>query len=606
MSGRLKLAIGLAATVVLCSPAVFAATPAPLSGSIAGFVRDPGGIPQMGATVVLLNRYDKVLQQTLTNERGIFGFAALAPDIYSVRVTLTSFVPAIKQKIAVQPGMQSLLYVDLASILSSIELVYAAPGQGALMSDDWKWTLKASTGTRPILRVLPGTSASDPDKRDKTVGAMFSDTRGVLKVSAGDPGSLGGSSTQTDLGTAFALATSVFGRNQLQVSGNVGYSAHAGIPAAGFRTSYSRDGIGPEVALTVQQVYLPGRGDLGMLAGQPAGAPPLRTMSVSMHDSVALTDNLRVDYGAALDSVSFLSHLNYLSKFARVNYSLGDNGMLRVAYSSGAPPVELLGSTAAGLGQAEAARNDTTALAADLMALSQLPRLALLQGRTTVERSQDFELGYEKQVHSTTFDVTGYHESVTNAAMTIATPDDVFPIGDVLPDISSRSSVLNAGSFDRFGYAASATQALGDKFELSASAGRGGALELTQHQLDLPSADDLRSKIRGTQRFWASARATATVPITGTHVTASYQWTDYSALMPAHFYLTQRAYPEPGLNIYLRQPIPSILGMPGRLEATAELRNALAQGYLPISSGGQPILLIQSPRALRGGLSFIF
>jgi hypothetical protein len=603
MTGRLKLAIGVLSALAVCAPATFAAASAPLSGSIAGFVRDTTGIPQMGATVVLFNRYEKLIQQTITNERGIFGFDALTPDVYSVRVSLASFVPAIKQKIAVQPGMQSLLYVDLASILSSIELVYAAPGQGALMSDDWKWSLKASNGTRPILRMLPGTSTSDPDKRDKPVGSVFSDTRGVLKVSAGDPGSLGSSTSQTDLGTAFALATSVFGRNQLQVSGNVGYNSGAAMPTAGFRTSYSRDGFGPSVALTVQQVYLPGRGDLPMWTG-PDGAPPLRTMSISIHDSVALTDDLRVDYGAALDSVSFLSHLNYLSNFARFNYSLGDKGLLRLAYSSGAPPVQFLAGT--GTSQNQESRGDSTALAADLAALSQLPRLALLDGRTTVERSQDFELGYEKQFHSTTIDVTGYHESVTNSAITIAAPDELFAPGEVLPDLSSKSSILNAGSFVRFGYAASVTQGLGDKFELSASAGRGGALELTQHELDVPSADDLRSKIRTTQRFWASARAAATVPVTGTKVTASYQWTDYSALMPAHLYLTQRAYPEPGLNIYVRQPIPGFLGMPGRLEATAELRNALAQGYLPISAGGQSILLIQSPRALRGGLSFIF
>ncbi len=43
-----------------------------------------------------------------------------------------------------------------------------------------------------------------------------------------------------------------------------------------------------------------------------------------------------------------------------------------------------------------------------------------------------------------------------------------------------------------------------------------------------------------------------------------------------------------------------------RREATAELRSGLGQGYLPITEGGQHVLLIQSPRALRGGLSFIF
>jgi hypothetical protein len=77
--------------------------------------------------------------------------------------------------------------------------------------------------------------------------------------------------------------------------------------------------------------------------------------------------------------------------------------------------------------------------------------------------------------------------------------------------------------------------------------------------------------------------------------------------MPSRFYLTQRAYTEPGLNIHVRQPIPSFPGMPGRLEATADFRNMLAQGYLPIAaSGSQRLLLMQAPRAVRGGLSFIF
>jgi hypothetical protein len=40
---------------------------------------------------------------------------------------------------------------------------------------------------------------------------------------------------------------------------------------------------------------------------------------------------------------------------------------------------------------------------------------------------------------------------------------------------------------------------------------------------------------------------------------------------------------------------------------SAELRNLLAQGYLPVSSpDGRRLWLIQLPRAVRGGISFIF
>ena len=77
--------------------------------------------------------------------------------------------------------------------------------------------------------------------------------------------------------------------------------------------------------------------------------------------------------------------------------------------------------------------------------------------------------------------------------------------------------------------------------------------------------------------------------------------------MPAHVYLTNSPSRDTGWNVSVRQPLPGIFGMGGRIEASAELRNALAQGYLSLATAdGGRILLIQSPRALRGGFAFIF
>ena len=99
---------------------------------------------------------------------------------------------------------------------------------------------------------------------------------GVLRVSAGDGESFA-SGSQEDLGTAFAVATSVYGTTRLQFSGNVGYIGNSTIPAAGFRTSYSRnpDGVtgdadsGPVVTLTVRQLSFRIKGDIG---GRRSGA----------------------------------------------------------------------------------------------------------------------------------------------------------------------------------------------------------------------------------------------------------------------------------------------------------------------------------------------
>lgn len=577
-------------------------------------VRNSSGIPQMGATVFLYNRSEKLLARVLTNERGLFGFGLLSPDIYSVRVSLASFVPAVKQKIAVQPGMQSLLYVDMRSVLSSIELVYAKPGDGALMSDDWKWVLKESASTRPVLRVLPGSVpsgsvTSDPQQQSPSDPApVFSDTKGVFSVSGGEAGSLGSSSFgsssfgsswgQADLGTAFALATSFYGRNQIDLSGNVGYSAQ-GLPDAGFHTSFSRDGLGPEVGLTVQQVYLSPRGLAGPVA-QP-DAPALRSMSVSIHDTRAITDNLRVDYGSSLDSVTYLDHVNSLNEFGRLTYDLGARGKVIVAYSSGAPPVELA------VEPRDSVSGDAEALAQDLAALAVLPRLSLLDGHSAIQRSQDVEIGYEKRLHDTKLNVSAYHERVTNNALTLVAPEGMFAPGDLLPDLSSQNSIFDSGTYHRSGVSGSVAQALGEHLEIGSSAGSGGALAPDGQDISATTAEALRSRLQTVQRFWASAWASARIPVTGTIITGSYQWMDYNdTIMPDHFYLTLSQFTQPGLNFLVRQPIPAVPGIPCRLEATAEVQNGLAQGYLPVNEGGQNVTLVQSPRALRGGLSFIF
>jgi hypothetical protein len=96
-----------------------------------------------------------------------------------------------------------------------------------------------------------------------------------------------------------------------------------------------------------------------------------------------------------------------------------------------------------------------------------------------------------------------------------------------------------------------------------------------------------------------------TLPRTGTRISANYGWTDFHVLMPAHYFITQAANQDIGVNVYVRQPLPRG-GMPWRMEAIAELRNLLAQGYIPIGDAAQRSVLTNAPRALRGGLNFIF
>lgn len=595
-----KIAFGVLTGLVCAVPAYPASAAGSLSGQIIGHVRGATGVAQMGATVILYNRYDRVLQQGLTNERGAFQFASLAPDLYSIRVTLSSFVPAFRRNISVEPGVTSLLTINMASVLSSVELVYSPGTPGALMTDDWKWVLRSSQATRPVLRFRPNqVDISDGTRTSSSrAEAVFSDTRGLVKVSAGDPGALDSSANQPDLGTSFALATSVYGRNHVAVSGNVGYTSRSGLPAAGFRTAFSREVMGtdsPEVTLTMRQVYLPtSRG--GLSYGQDAG-PALRTMSITTRDQLQLTDDLRLEYGFAFESVSFLERLNYASPFARATYKAGNAGSLQLAYSSGAPPAELF----TGTGEKEADLHQ------DLAVLSLLPRVTLRDGNARVQRSQNMEIGFQRVVGPRTFSVGAYRESISNSALMMAAPFGFYASSDVLPDFSSQSSVFNIGHFSRMGYIASVSQSIGDRLDVALSYGRAGVLTRAQRDLESRDPDELRSLLRSNNRSWVAARVSGTVPVVGTRLASGYGWTDPHALMPMHLYLTQKSTPDMGWNVSVRQPLPAIPGLFGRFEAVAELRNLLAQGYLPFTTAdNRRILLIQAPRAVRGGVSFIF
>ena len=117
----------------------------------------------------------------------------------------------------------------------------------------------------------------------------------------------------------------------------------------------------------------------------------------------------------------------------------------------------------------------------------------------------------------------------------------------------------------------------------------------------------LQNFVAATTSNIAAAEVRAVVPYIGTQFSSGYGWVDNGKVIPRHVFTTQTNRVSPGFNIYLRQPLPSVFGLPGRLELTADLRNLLAQGYLPIGiTPGHQVLIVQAPRAIRGGLNFIF
>jgi hypothetical protein len=584
--------------VALSAPSPSSAiTPLVLSGSLVGTVRDLVGIPQMGAAVFLYDHRDKLCERVLTDSLGNFGFKGLNPDLYSIRVTMTSFLPALRNHIQIVPGAEKNLAVSLSTLFSSIQLATPQPGQsGSMMTDDWKWVLRTSSARRPVLRILP----NDPKTQQQQGSSIFSDTHALVKFSGGDAST----GSEADLGTAFGVMTSVFGTNQLQVVANVGFVSATGMPTAGFRTTLSRK-MGdstPSITVTMRQLAVSGR-LTAAFAGNPGpdtGTSYLRTMSVSMSNKTQLTDELQIEYGMESDTVSYVSRHHYTSPYAKLTYVL-PFAEVDFTYTAGNGRPDLQNTGEPG--------NEAGDLERDVAALAMIPRFSMLDGSAKVQTGQNFELGVSRALGSREIRVTAYRESVKNAALNVSLPpggpNDPFA-AEILPDLFSDTSVLNAGDYHTLGYTTALTQNLGENYHLTVSYGLTGVLVPGESG---PVADDaeLRSLIHAEHRSALTTQASGTIRKTGTKFTGSYQFTDYQSATSGHIYATDPSHPEAGLNIYIRQPIPHASTHLGRMEATLDLKNMMAQGYMPIGlADGRKLLLMRTPRSLRGGLSFTF
>ncbi len=586
----------LAGLLALSGPVRAADWATPVTGNLLGTVVDTTGTPQIGASIKLFNKYDRMVAKTLSTTDGRFAFAGLAPDFYSLQVSLESFVPAFRDKISIRAGANSMLQINLATLFSSIQLNSTIP-VGA-MSNDWKWVLRSSPATRPITRFLPDAD----DDADETASAavrpqLFSGTRMLVGISSGDAGLMDSGSLTPDLGTQFALATNVYGKNELQLAGKMGQNtADASSNNFAICAIYSPGaalGLAnpPEISMTISQVRM-----LPVAQGADEGSLVLRSMSLSFYEQTDVTDHIHAEYGVTGESVDYLQHSSRISPFARVTTDLGRAGTVLLAYSDGGRPDELTEHSVSKNAEPENLLDDD--LAEPVNALARMPQISEKNGRLELQRTQNMEAGFSKTVGSRTYAFSVFSERVSNGRISVAGKLTPLDGGNLLSDGISTTSIYNIGNYQRDGYMGSVDQRIGTLVSLQAAYGRMGAF----------TASDIVSGDMNTQdRNFASMGIRARIPKSGTRISAHYGWTDPRAAIPQHTFTTQNVSYAPGLNIAVRQPLPSFFGMPGHLELTGDLRNLLSQGYLPFGGvAGNQLLIVEAPKAIRGGLSLTF
>jgi hypothetical protein len=176
--------------------------------------------------------------------------------------------------------------------------------------------------------------------------------------------------------------------------------------------------------------------------------------------------------------------------------------------------------------------------------------------------------------------------------------------GNVLPDLYSGTFSYQGRDLDTHGVRILAQRKLGSKITASVDYEYGGVLDLENEQASLQDARDWMA-IRNRQSL--SGKISGKSSHYKTQWIASYRWTDGQALTPVDMFNASPGQSEPFLNFFLRQPIPGTGFLAGHMDALIDVRNLLAQGYVPVlGQDGRTVYLVQSARAVRGGLAFTF
>jgi len=175
------------------------------------------------------------------------------------------------------------------------------------------------------------------------------------------------------------------------------------------------------------------------------------------------------------------------------------------------------------------------------------------------------------------------------------------PSEDFFPDFYSANFALDGGEMNSWGTRVAFRQKLSEDLETLVLYAWAGALTPE----DLAAALDPRDTLQTRNRHSLAGRVSTRVPRLGTRLAASYKWISGPAVSRQDAFGEANFNLDPNLNLTVRQPIPAFFSG-SRIEAIADFRNLLAQGYVPVQTPDGTVVLVSQFRTFRGGFSFQF
>jgi hypothetical protein len=577
--GALLVTLGVCAAA---PPAEAQSTHKATRGTISGIVRDPAGVPQLGANVEVLAETPGTLiaHQFLTNTEGLFRAENLVPGLYTVRVTLAGYLPALQKHVQISSNLTTVVRVQLESLFASIEELRRSPANATAEPDDWKWVLRSASGMRPVLQW----HEEDTDDTTALIGDLGA-PRQLGQVEFTDGARRPGSVANIDgaPGTVFAYDQR-FGRdNHLVFAGQASYDQDA--PAGGLATVWVPLGLeqdGPRTTIVLREAKI-----------GPTG-PTFRGARIDQSGSMKFGDGLVVRTGGEYVLVGVGPSAWSLRPRVEVENKISDNWYLDAVYAALPAAVTNGDNSVAYL--TDTAQPNVLTSAMDQ--LDGFPALLWHDGRSVLENGRHEEISAERKLDNHgLLQIAVFHDDNSHVAL-FGRGSGLSP-ADYFQDYYSNAFAYDGGSSVSWGGRAALREKISADLEMTAIYAFSGAL-VPYAMVD----GGLRDALRTASRESAAVNLTGKVPVTRTKLTVGYKWVGGMALSRIDPYGEAVYDLSPYLHIGIRQPLP--WPTVGHWEANAECDNLLAQGNVLMNSRDGQVLLMPTFRTFRGGLSLQF
>jgi Carboxypeptidase regulatory-like domain len=591
ISNRTGRAVALLCGVILATGLVVRSAPAADYGRLGGTVHDTEGNPLMGAIVLISGPMfpgseaaQPIVERILTDANGKFLLGGLMPGLYSLRVLSPTRLPAMREGIRVKAGETADEKFILGDIFAPLRL--RAPAANVTSwGDDWKWILRTSASTRPVLRFqeTAQTTYSRPQAlrpSERLVGVLSGATHGEALTN--DPG----------MGSVLAYLRPLSPDSDVLVAGSM---TADGLQASSLATAFRKNlvkGDPQELTLTVHQLSF-ADGVPGPVGEGGASFSHAQAVVVSYARTRRITDALNVTAGFEVDYLAAATSAMTTRPFADAEYRLGPESSLSFRYGSTRP-------------------RESGTLMDRVGDLNALPRMTLRDFRPELEKLNHAEASYDRNLGKhTRVEVAAYHDSIQNTALwgsaDAASFGSLAMSGNYLPNPASGGVTINAGDFGSTGVRVAVLRSLGRNAEAAFMYSTGESLAVMGGpQAAWTSGSEVRDFLQARRvRSWG-AKVTARVPASRTRICTSYQWLPRGSVTQIDPAGEAEMNIQPFLSVQIRQPLPALDFFSARVEAMADFRNLLAEGYVPMNPSEDRVLLTPAYRSFRGGFSVQF